>query len=122
VRIGVEGKYSFNQRWSVSREIAGIPYAALWNGDSHLLRQSFSDLGPAPNIITTTNYAYGVETEVFVNYAVTPNIEIGAGLRYWGVASREGDVRFGPYFATGYDLNNFDQQRYGILLQAKGRF
>ena len=54
-------------------------------------------------------------------YAVTPNIEIGAGLRYWGVASRDGDVRFGPYFAT-YDLNNFDQQRYGILLQAKGRF
>lgn len=52
---------------------------------------------------------------------MTPNIEISGGVRYWGLASRDGDVRFGPSFATGYALNNFDHQRYGVLLQVKGK-
>ena len=56
-------KYSIDRHWSVNGEIAAIPYAALRNSDSHLLRQSPSDLGPAPNIISTSNYAYGVEAE-----------------------------------------------------------
>jgi hypothetical protein len=122
VRLGVEGTVWFGDGWSVSGEIAGVPYAALQNKDSHLLRQSMADLGPAPNIITETRYAYGIESEVFLNYAVTPNIEVGGGLRYWGLASRDGSVRFGPNFATSNTLNNFDQQRYGVLLHVKGTF
>ena len=59
---------------------------------------------------------------MFLNYAVTPNIEVGGGLRYWGLASRDGSVRFGPDFATSNTLNNFDQQRYGVLLHVKGTF
>jgi outer membrane protease len=119
VRIGVEIKYSFAERWSVAGEIAAVPYAALQNKDSHLLR---ADLGPSPNVITDSKYAYGVEAEVFLNYAVTPNIEIGAGFRYWGLTSNSGDVRFGPDFAIPFPLNNFELQRYGYLLQIKGKF
>ena len=37
----------------------GIPFATLQNKDSHLLRQSSADLGPAPNIITDSREAYG---------------------------------------------------------------
>jgi outer membrane protease len=122
VRIGADSRFMIDDRWSVSGEIAVVPYAAMENKDSHLLRQSSADLGPAPNIISTSKYAYGVETELFVNYAVTPNIEIGAGVRYWGLASRIGGVRFGPSFAITDQLSNFDQERYGVLLQAKGRF
>ena len=122
MRIGAESKIMITDRWSVSGEIAAIPYAAMQNKDSHLLRQSGADLGPAPNIITNSKYGYGVETELFVNYAVTPNIEIGAGVRYWGLATRSGDVRFGPSFAVSNELVNFYQERYGVLLQAKGRF
>jgi hypothetical protein len=81
-----------------------------------------ADLGPAPHIITESRYAYGIESEVFLNYAVTPNIEIGGGLRYWGLASRDGSVRAGPTFATSYTLNNFDQQRYGVLAARQGKF
>ena len=40
VRIGVESKVWIDDRWSVSGEIAVVPYAALQNKDSHLLRQS----------------------------------------------------------------------------------
>ena len=68
------------------------------NKDSHLLRQSMADLGPAPNIITDSRYAFGIEAELFVNYAITPNIEVGAGLRYWGLASRDGQRPLRPQF------------------------
>src|SRR5207237_10257104 len=83
-RIGVESRIAIDEHWSFSGEIAGVPFAALRNKDSHLLRQSMADLGPAPNVITTSSYAFGVEAELFVNYALTPNIEMGAGVRYWG--------------------------------------
>ena len=85
VRIGADAKVIIGDGWSVSGEFALVPYAYLVNKDSHLLRQDFADLGPAPNVITKSTYAFGAEAEVFVNYAVTPNIEIGAGLRYWGL-------------------------------------
>ena len=116
------GQDRIDDRWSFSGEIAGVPYAVVQNKDSHLLRQDLADLGPAPNIVTKSKYAYGVEAELFVNYAVTPNIEIGAGVRYWGLASRMGDVSFGPAFDNTNQLTNFDQERYGVLVHAKGRF
>jgi hypothetical protein len=121
-RIGVDSRIAVDEHWSFSGEIAGVPYAAVNNKDSHLLRQSMADLGPAPNIITDSRYAFGVEAEIFVNYAITPNIEVGAGVRYWGVTATKGDVRFGPDFGNAYELNKFDQQRYGVLAHVTGKF
>jgi hypothetical protein len=121
-RIGFESRIAVDQHWSFSGEIAGVPFAALRNKDSHLLRQSMDDLGPAPNIITASTYAFGVEAELFVNYAITPNIEVGTGVRYWGVTANKGDVRFGPDFGVADPLNKFDQQRYGVLAHVKGKF
>jgi hypothetical protein len=121
-RIGVESRIAVDEHWSFSGEIAGVPFAALRNKDSHLLRQSMADLGPAPNVITNSSYAFGVEAELFVNYAITPNIEMGAGVRYWGVTANRGGVQFGPDFGVSDPLNKFDQQRYGVLVHAKGKF
>ena len=106
------------QGWSVSGEIAAVPYAALQNKDSHLLRE---DLGPSPNVIAKSKYAFGVEAELFLNYAVTPKFEISAGVRYWGLTAKPGDVGFGPAFDTSNKLDDFDHQRYGVLLQIKGK-
>ena len=122
VRLGVEARYTFAKRWSVSGEIALVPYSKVQNKDSHLLRQSPSDLGPAPNIISDSRGGLGVEAELLVNYALTPNIEVGAGVRYWGIAARQGDVTFGPNFSNPTPLNQFDLQRFGVLLEAKGKF
>jgi hypothetical protein len=60
VRIGVESKVKLTNRLSLNGEIAGIPFAVLRNEDSHLLRQSLSDLGPAPNVITEGSTGFGV--------------------------------------------------------------
>ena len=122
VRLGFEGRAVIRDRWSVSGEIAAVPFAVVQNRDSHLLRQSFADLGPAPNVITDSNYAFGIEAEMFINYAVTPNIEIGGGARYWGLASYNGGVTHGPAFAISDKLNNFEMQRVGVLAQIKGKF
>jgi hypothetical protein len=123
-RIGF-GQIALTERLSFSAEIAGIPYASVQNKDSHLLRQSFADLGPAPNVIANSRYAVGGEAELMLNYAVTPNIEIGVGGRYWGLTARRGEVLFGAAFNSfnnNSSLSRFDQQRYGVLLQAKGKF
>ena len=122
MRLGADAKVAIDQRWSVNGEIAVVPYAQVRNEDSHLLRQDSSDLGPAPNVISTSHNGYGIEAEIFVNYALTPNIEIGTGLRYWGLFSRVGNVRFGPNFSDNSTLDNFDQQRYGVLAHIKGKF
>ena len=53
-RIGVESRIAVDEHWSFSGEIAGVPYAALRNKDSHLLRQSMADLGPAPQMSSPT--------------------------------------------------------------------
>jgi outer membrane protease len=120
-RIGLEGWLAITDRWSTTMEIAAVPFASLQNKDSHLLRQHTTDLGPAPNVITDAK-GFGVEAEVFLNYALTPNIEIGAGARYWQLLTRSGTVRFGPNFNTAPPLRTFDQSRYGVLLQVKGKF
>jgi hypothetical protein len=114
---GLDANASVAARWP-----ALPPDAVVQNKDSHLLRQDSADLGPAPNVVTKSKFAYGVEAELFVNYLVMPDIEIGAGLRYWGLASCMGDVSFGPDFDNTYQLTNFDQERYGVLVHAKGRF
>jgi hypothetical protein len=121
-RIGFESRFTFYERWAVNLEIAAIPYAALRNKDSHLLRQDPSDLGPAPNIISDSKYGYGIQAEVFASYAITPNLEIGGGVRAWSLTSDKGRVDFGPSFATAYPLERFEQLRFGGLLQIKGKF
>jgi hypothetical protein len=122
LRLGFEGRYQITPNWSVAGEAAFIPVAWLENKDSHLLRQSMDDLGPAPNIISRSKRGYGAEAELFVNYAFTDYFEIGIGGRYWSLTATKGSVTFGPGFSTDYALTRFDQDRFGLVIQAKGRF
>ena len=118
LRLGFESKVAITDRWSVNGEIVGVPFAKVKNLDSHLLR---SDLGPSPNGVDSSTAGFGVEAEVFVNYALTPNIEIGGGLRYWQLVTQHGTslfVKSGQYFP----LDRFEQTRYGVLLHVKGKF
>jgi hypothetical protein len=120
VRLGFDWRMNYG-RWSFSGDVAGIPYAKATNDDSHLLRQDPTDLGPAPNIITQSRWAVGAEVDLFVNYALTPNLEVGTGFRYWGLFAQSGRVDFGPGFGQGFELRNLEQQRYGLLVQLKGK-
>jgi hypothetical protein len=122
IRLGGEARFQVTDRWSISGEIAFVPYAWMNNDDSHLLRQDPADLGPAPNVLTRGWRGMGAEAEAFVNYQVLPNFELGAGVRYWGLFTQAGTVEFGPTFGPDFPLTKFSTQRYGVLLQAKARF
>jgi hypothetical protein len=119
LRVGGEVRYELGERWTVSGELAFVPYAWLTNDDSHLLR---TDLGPSPNIITHGWSGMGAEAEAMINYKVLPHFDIGAGFRYWGIVTNSGTVNFGPTFSPNFPLTRFSTQRYGMLLQAKATF
>jgi hypothetical protein len=119
IRVGGDARFEITDRWSVSGELAFIPYAWMSNQDSHLLR---TDLGPSPNIITHGWRGMGAEAEAFVNYKILPHFEIGVGARYWGIFTQSGSVAFGPAFGPDFPLTKFSTQRYGVLLQAKASF
>lgn len=119
IRVGGDARIEITDRWSVSGEVAFIPYAWMTNQDSHLLR---TDLGPTPNVITHGWRGMGAEAEAFVNYKVLPHFELGVGARYWGIFTQAGSVDFGPTFGPDFPLTKFSTQRYGVLLQAKATF
>jgi hypothetical protein len=119
IRVGGDARVQITDRWSVSGEVAFVPYAWMTNDDSHLLR---TDLGPVPNVLTHGWRGMGGEAEAFVNYKVLPHFEIGAGVRYWGLFTQAGSVEFGPTFGPDFPLTKFSTQRYGVLLQAKATF
>jgi len=119
LRIGGDARIRFFEDWTISAEIALVPYAFATNEDSHLLRV---DLGPVPNIITHAQRGTGAEAEAFLNYAVTPNFEVGIGARYWGLFSGAGSVQFGPTLGPDFALTKLSTQRYGVLFQAKATF
>lgn len=118
LRLGFESKVKIDDRWTVNGEIVGIPFATLNNKDSHLLR---TDLGASPNIVTKSSAGFGVQAEVFINYAITPNIEVGGGVRYWQLVTQHGDTSF-VNLGSSFPIDRFEQVRYGVLLQAKGKF
>jgi hypothetical protein len=51
-----------------------------------------------------------------------PNVEIGGGVRYWGLVARYGGVRFGPTFTARDTVTDFNEQRYGVIAQIKAKF
>jgi hypothetical protein len=122
LRIGADARIRLYDRWTISGEIAIVPWAHGANDDSHLLRQSPADLGPAPNILSRTNTGVGGSAEAFVHYKVLPHFEIGVGARYWGLFSNNGSVQFGPSFTPDLALTRLSTQRYGVLLEAKASF
>jgi hypothetical protein len=119
IRVGADARIEVTDRWSISGEVAFVPYAWMTNDDSHLLR---TDLGPVPNVLTRGWRGMGGEAEAFVNYKVLPHFELGAGVRYWGLFTQAGTVEFGPTFGPDFPLTKFSTQRYGVLLQAKATF
>src|SRR5262249_61454359 len=65
IRVGADARIQVTDRWSISGEVAFVPYAWMTNDDSHLLR---TDLGPVPNVLTRGWRGMGSEAEAFVNY------------------------------------------------------
>ena len=70
-------------------DLALIPYAKYRNEDSHLLRQSPSDLGPAPNIVMEGD-GRGIQLDAEFGYEIHRRTIVALGWRYWYLESTDG--------------------------------
>jgi Omptin family len=88
LRIGFAGQFVFG-RARIGVDLALIPYAQYREEDSHLLRQSPNDLGPAPNIIHSGD-GRGVQFDAEVGYEVYRRTIVTLGWRYWYMEATNG--------------------------------
>lgn len=128
-RLGVNSRLALTDALSVQGEAAYLPYAFLNGVDQHLARGIvFADRGTGD----------GVQLQGLVDYAITGNISLGLGARYWEWHSGRGaDVCHGgcndsfpnqsyvqPPWGAPHDLHlfgGFAQVAYRFGRLARGR-
>lgn len=94
VRLGLGATGSVTDRISWAMEAAAVPWAYNMTGGND------------------STYAYGAQADLFFDYAVTDNFDVGIGGRYWYLHS---DLSTTPGSEVEY-------QRYGLLLEGKYNF
>jgi hypothetical protein len=118
LRFGFAGTWNLSAPTRIALDAALVPYAQVRNEDSHYLRQSPNDLGPVPNVHSKGD-GYGLQLDLELRHELQPNLEIGAGLRYWWLRARDGD-----HSQAGFDfeLRELESRRVGLLLSLTGRW
>lgn len=109
LRLGLSFSGAPVPKARLALDLAWVPYAKLYNEDSHWLR---SDLGPAPNVFIDGRGS-GLHFELDLRYRIDPHWETGAGFRYWWMHAERGEVRIGGVVAP---LAEFETKRYGFML------
>jgi len=118
LRVGFAGKWQFGAATRLVLDAAFIPYAEVRDEDSHWLRQSPNDLGPAPNI-HMTGKGYGVQMDLEVRQTIAAAWELGAGLRYWWLRATDGTR---SAVGISVPLSELESQRFGLLLSVTHRW
>lgn len=120
VRIGADIRTKLKDKISAS---ANLAYAIVdaKNKDSHLLRTSNSDLGPAPNIISDGD-GNGIMLDFSINYAHSDVATFELGYRYWDLDADSATTKFGPDFSTAYPSRSLYSKRDGLFLGASYKF
>lgn len=118
LRAGFAGTWQLSGPTRIMLDAAFVPYAHVHDDDSHWLRQSPNDLGPAPNIQIQGN-GYGLQLDLELRHAIQSAWELGAGLRYWWLRSRDGTRSAA---GTSVPLSELESQRFGLLLSLTHRW
>jgi hypothetical protein len=118
LRVGFAGKWQLSAPTRLMLDAAFIPYAKVRDEDSHWLRQSPSDLGPAPNI-HMEGTGYGLQLDLELRHAIQDAWELGAGLRYWRLRANDGTR---TAVGISVPLSELESQRFGLLLSLTHRW
>ena len=110
LRVGLTSAAYLGPKTRIVFDGALIPYAKVRDEDSHWLRQSPNDLGPAPNI-HIKGEGYGVQLDLELHEAITNAWEVGAGLRYWKLRATDGTR---SAVGVSVPLSELESQRAGI--------
>lgn len=123
LRVGATLARTLGPRTRFSVDVAWLPYARLYNDDSHWLR---SDFGPAPNVFIKGD-GRGLQLDLELRHRLAGPIfghlsggwEVGAGLRYWWIEARNGNVSTVTFSAP---LVEFASRRAGLTFNLARRW
>ena len=100
----------------MTADLAFLPYVAFKGQDFHPQR---------PFLAEEEGHGIGGQTEVFLDYLVTPQFSIGVGGRYWTAWTASGtDCREPPNGFCPVPLQNvqYKTERYGMTFQTSYKF
>ena len=109
LRAGASFHSRISRRTRLAVDAAWVPYAQLRNDDSHWLR---SDFGPVPNL-RIRGRGHGIELDIALKHAFTPEWELSAGVRHWRLTTTSGTVSTVTFSAPLVEL---ESQRTGFTL------
>jgi hypothetical protein len=118
LRVGLTSAAYLGPKTRIVFDGALIPYAKVRDEDSHWLRQSPNDLGPAPNI-HIKGEGYGFQLDLELHHAIVNAWEVGAGLRYWKLRATDGTR---SAVGVSVPLSELESQRAGLTLSVTHRW
>ena len=121
LRVGTASEVMLTPYLRLTADTAFLPYVHFTGQDFHPLRQFLAE---------ETGTGIGAQTEVFLDYFVTPQFSVGIGGRYWsmwttsGTDCREPPNGVAPDGACPVPLQNvqYKTERYGMTLQTSYKF
>jgi opacity protein-like surface antigen len=113
IRIGLNGVVTLWDRVTLTGDAAYLPYVSFTGVDNHLLRTDQTS-----TISPESGQGQGVQLEAILAYAVTPQLNVGAGGRYWAMWATTDATTNG--FSQGCPCQTLPArtERYGGFLQA----
>jgi opacity protein-like surface antigen len=117
LRVGLSSQFMLNDRLRFTGDFAYLPSVSYSGVDDHLERQFL--------LPGATNTGNGVMLEAVLDYYITHNWSVGAGLRYWawnaGLSASPFEFLANPA-SGGFQPEGHSVERYGVFLQASYRF
>jgi outer membrane protease len=86
LRLGAAVNFDLAPDLTLSGEAAYLPYVHFAGTDDHILRSLLSP---------EDGHGIGVQLEAMLSYAITPELSVGLGGRYWSMWTTSGVVNFG---------------------------
>jgi opacity protein-like surface antigen len=116
LRIGTNSEVMLTPYLRLTADTAFLPYVNYKGQDFHPLR---------PFLAEDMGTGIGAQTEMFLDYFVTPQFSIGIGGRYWSMWTTTGtDCREPPNGSCPVPATNlqYKTERYGMTLQTSYKF
>jgi opacity protein-like surface antigen len=116
LRVGTNSEVMLTPYLRLTADTAFLPYVDYKGQDFHPLR---------PFLAEDKGTGIGAQTEVFLDYFVTPQFSVGIGGRYWSMWTTSGtDCHEPPDGFCPVPANNlqYKTERYGMTLQSSYKF
>jgi opacity protein-like surface antigen len=116
LRLGTNSEVMLTSYLRLTADVAFLPYVSYKGYDFHPLRQFMAE---------DRGTGIGAQTEVFLDYLVTPQFSVGIGGRYWSMWTTTGvECQEPPSGGCPAPASNvqYKTERYGMTLQTSYKF